>query len=384
MEHYERAIELNEDSKYVYQNLSYVCFRVGKYQRGVEIGLRGLEREPDNSKIGVNLAFNYFILKDYIKCFEYYGHRIIKNRVIDIPAWSGEDLTGKKLLIWSEQGIGDHYMFAWYFPLLEKLGVECVIETDKRLVPLMQHAFPNFRFFPEESLSREELLAEKFDYMTVLASLGLLFHEQVSAARDAVIADYDNRYTPKKGFLQCEPEVKTKWKEKVQALGDRPKVGICWRSGFINASRARNCLKPEDMVEIFRGLPVDVVNLQYSSSEEELAILKSDPEFHFHHFDDIDLKDDQTQLAGLISAMDLLVSHSTAVHSLAGALGVPTWNFMLSHSELPEPEVHAFAGMFPSVKYIEGRGNYIQCVVPIVRKHLESWLQNRSDEIPKN
>lgn len=376
---YERSLELDENSKFAYQNLSYVCFRVGEYERGVEVGLLGLEKYPDHSKIGVNVAFNYFMLDEWEKGFEYYGHRMIRNRVIDIPAWAGEDLSGKKLLIWGEQGIGDYYMFAWYFPLLQKLGVKCAVETDARLIPLMEYNYPDFHFFPEESLDREALLAENFDFMTVLASLGMRFYPEVKAAYDAVVADYDNRYTPKDGFIQCLPATKETWQVKLNALGPRPKIGICWRSGFINASRARNCLKPEDMVEIFRGLPVDVINLQYGTREEELAILNGDPEFNFHHFEDIDLKDDQTQLAGLISAMDLLVSHSTAVHSLAGAMGVPVWNFILSHSERPEPDVHAFAGMFPSVKYIEGRGNYIQCVIPHVRGHLEKWLEEKSE-----
>ena len=60
--------------------------------------------------------------------------------------WQGEDITGKKVLIVGEQGLGDEFMFANIIPdVLRDLGPEgkLQIAVDPRLVPLFQRSFPD-------------------------------------------------------------------------------------------------------------------------------------------------------------------------------------------------------------------------------------------------
>ena len=56
------------------------------------------------------------------------------------PTWRGEPLTGKTLLVWGEQGMGDVLQFSRYIPLL----AERVHREGGRLVwvaPLEFHGF---------------------------------------------------------------------------------------------------------------------------------------------------------------------------------------------------------------------------------------------------
>lgn len=55
------------------------------------------------------------------------------------PQWRGENLTGKSLLIWPEQGFGDQIMFARFVPALVERGARVTVLTQPALVRLFQH-----------------------------------------------------------------------------------------------------------------------------------------------------------------------------------------------------------------------------------------------------
>ena len=60
--------------------------------------------------------------------------------------WDGSPLKEKTLLIYTEQGIGDEIMFASCFEeIIEQIG-ECIVECDKRLIPIFTRSFPKAIF----------------------------------------------------------------------------------------------------------------------------------------------------------------------------------------------------------------------------------------------
>src|SRR6185295_10718525 len=58
------------------------------------------------------------------------------------PLYAGEDLTGKTLLVWSEQGVGDEIFCAGVLPDVIRAAGHCIIECDPRLVSLYARSFP--------------------------------------------------------------------------------------------------------------------------------------------------------------------------------------------------------------------------------------------------
>ena len=89
----------------------------------------------------------------------------------------------------------------------------------------------------------------------------------------------------------------------------------------------------------------------YIECSEDRAKISELYGVNLHTWDDLDLKDDQDDLAALIKNLDLVISHPSAVAYTASALGVPTFNFMaimtyfdlLGHPEAP--------GWAPSMRY---------------------------------
>jgi hypothetical protein len=67
------------------------------------------------------------------------------------------------------------------------------------------------------------------------------------------------------------------------------------------------------------------VNLQYDECAAELEAIERDWGVRVHQWPGENLKDDLESVVGLLATLDAVVSAPTAVTSLAGAVGLPTW-----------------------------------------------------------
>ena len=55
-----------------------------------------------------------------------------------VPEWTGQTLTGKRILLWDEQGFGDAIQFVRFVPWVAEYGAEVVLEVQPQLVKLFQ------------------------------------------------------------------------------------------------------------------------------------------------------------------------------------------------------------------------------------------------------
>ena len=117
-------------------------------------------------------------------------------------------------------------------------------------------------------------------------------------------------------------------------------IGLCWRTSLQmidtfqrndplqrnNTLELQNYLKVEDLapLKVIKGAVFLAV--QYGDCLPELDQVRS-LGLPIRYYTNVDQKDDISSTCALLGACDLIVSASTAVHQLAGALGVPTITF---------------------------------------------------------
>ena len=53
-----------------------------------------------------------------------------------IAEWTGQPLTGKRILLWDEQGFGDAIQFVRFAPWVTEMGAEVVLDVQPELVRL--------------------------------------------------------------------------------------------------------------------------------------------------------------------------------------------------------------------------------------------------------
>lgn len=267
-------------------------------------------------------------------------------RVIDeVPAWEGEDLTGKKVLAWREQGLGDEILYATtYHDLIAAVGPtgEVHIDCERRLADLFARSFPTAVIRP---------VAQNAGIDGAAAPSAAGFDVHVPAGGLLTRFRHTHADFPDSGaFLVPDPDRVAFWKARLARVAgpDELVAGISWRSRSTAGLRGRWYSDLNEWGPIFAVDGVRFVNLQYDDCSDELAAAADRFGVEVHGWDDIDLMHDLDDVAALTAALDLVIAPANAVSAMSGALGVPTWQMDL-------PDDYVTLGLaswtwFPSIK----------------------------------
>lgn len=241
-------------------------------------------------------------------------------RLAEYPqrAWDGESPAGKKVLIWVEQAPGDQIMFLDALPDLVAEAGSVVLECSGRLLPLLQRSFPGVEMVPRtrENIVHERVRGKDIDLQAPMSYLQKRYRRRWE--------DFPRRH----GYLRADPDKVAHWRAKLDALGPGLKVGISWRGGTELTHKLRRSIDLVSWAPLLRTPGARFVNLQYSDVSAELARLREEEGIDLPHWPDAIEDFDQT--AGLLRALDLVISIPTTVIHLAGALDAPTW-IMVPH-----------------------------------------------------
>ena len=132
------------------------------------------------------------------------------DRVLTQPRWQGEDLAGKTVLLFPEQGFGDAIQFARYVPLVAARGAKVVVEVQPELKELMTR-LPA----ADQVVALGEPLPA-FDFQCPLMSLPLVF-------------DTDFKSIPANvPYLFADAELAEQWARRVSTEEGTRNVGIVW------------------------------------------------------------------------------------------------------------------------------------------------------------
>ena len=225
----------------------------------------------------------------------------MKSRNFSKPLWLGEEsLTGKTILLHSEQGFGDTIQFCRYAKMVRNLGAKVILEVPLPLVDLLRCLDGVDELIPKDS----EL--SDFDFHCPLLSLPLAFKTDLSSIPN----------TPH--YLYSNQDKRKYWLNKLGA-SSKKRIGIVW-SGSLGHSNDRNrSLLLKDIIE-YLPINFEYISLQKEIREVDQAILSGSSIRHFGP----ELQD-FSDTAAICDLMDLVISVDTSVAHLAAALGKPTW-----------------------------------------------------------
>ena len=237
------------------------------------------------------------------------------DRHFSVPRWSGQRLqAGQTLMIWREQGIGDELRFATLLDRLDVGSGRVIIETEARLLPMLQRSFPQFTV-REQAMSEPDggtPLLQDYDFQLPIGSLPLLLMKQRSA------------FEGLGGYLQPAQAEVDRFGSRLASFAGQRKVGICWRSHKLSATRNRKYTTLHEWGPILARPDTVFVNLQYGDCEQEIIEVERALGTRILRWPDLDLKDDLEGVLGLMHHLDLVITPSTAVLGFAGAAGRPT------------------------------------------------------------
>jgi Flp pilus assembly protein TadD len=224
-----------------------------------------------------------------------------ERRTFAQPLWLGqESLAGRRILLYSEQGLGDTLQFCRYASIVAERGASVVLQVQPPLVELLR-PLPGVA-----GIVGTDASPPPFDCHCPLMSLPLALGTRVG-----------NVPAPA-SYLRADPRRVAAWRRRLGAPR-APRVGLMWNGN------------PDNPIERFRGfrlaawlphLPAgfEYVSLQrFVQVEDREALCGSVVR---------DVSAEQTDFgdaAALCECMDVVVSVCTSIAHLSGALGRPTW-----------------------------------------------------------
>ena len=294
-----------------YHNLGHAYNELNRPQDAEACFRRGIELRPDDFNPHMSLGMTLMAQGRYPEGWREYQWRLhdkvqLPPRGFTQPAWQGEDLAGRTLLLCSEQGAGDAVMFMRYLPLLQARGAEVVVECLPALRRLCEH-LPGVR----KVVTKGEALPP-FDLHVAPIDLPLWFGTTVDTVPDQV------PYLPWPS-PDDEPALR------LDAASGR-RVGLVWAGNPSHRhDRWRSIHDVAVLAPLFDVPDTVLYNLQYGArgADFEKAGLG-----HRLVSPGDDRIVDFWNLAGFVRQMDLVISVDTAVCHLAGALGMPTWTLL--------------------------------------------------------
>lgn len=241
------------------------------------------------------------------------------------PEYDGtQDLRGKTILLYAEQGIGDTIQFIRFAETYKRLGATVALEEHAELESLLAGNRAIDRF-----IRLGEPLGE-FDYHAPLLSSGRLLRVH----REGDIPSAVPYLAENPGRLPADWSAKDdrNW----GVYGADKRVGVVWAGNPVHRNDPiRSCplrhFRPLAMpgVRLF-GLQKDV-RCRYWPGIGEVDLTDGSDGMGV-----VDLKDfilDYNCTAALINRMDLVIAVDTATAHLAGALGKPVWLLTANHQD---------------------------------------------------
>jgi tetratricopeptide (TPR) repeat protein len=299
---------------------------------------QALAIKPDYHEVRLTLAFLRLLQGDFAAGWRDYRARYgtAESPVRDFPCpdWDGGALAGRTLLVYAEQGLGDEILFASCLPDLIAQAQHVVVDCEPRLAKLFARSFPQATVHGGR---REESRA----WLATVRTPDLRI---AAGSVPGFLRNSAEEFPARAKYLDADPARVAYWKQRLDALGPGPKIGVAWRGGLPQTRTARRSLPLPALLPVLTLPGTKFVSLQFDAGAEELAALRADDgtRVSFQHWPEAHVDYDET--AALVMALDQVLTVCCSIVHLAGALGktawvltpdVPEWRYLAAGNSIP-------------------------------------------------
>lgn len=319
-EYFQKALDFEPNHIEALNHMGLVQLTLGDAQAAIASHKKAVELRPDNPLSYWGLCNSLLVAEEFSRAWELYDYRwkansetTLKWRSYPQPVWDGSNLSGKRLLVWGEQGIGDEILFASLLFELSDMADSVVVECLERLAPLFERSFPDIEFVVRQDPPLEILNSPDIDFQIAAGALGRYLRQ-------------DKQSFPSRAkYLVPDPEKQASIRAGYRdQWGKKPLIGVAWHSGNTSAGKARSLLL-DQLPPLLSGPDFQLINLQYGDVKDDLSALKDSTGLDVFCDPEVDPLVDIDTFCAQVAALDLVITIDNSTAHVAGALGVTTW-----------------------------------------------------------
>lgn len=299
-------------------NLSGLYVGEGQPERAIEYCNAALEQDPNNHGAHANRGIASLEMGRWrdgwagLRHTYATGDRTRRNYG-DIPEWDGA--PGRHVIVWGDQGIGDEIFYAACLGDLQKISRRVTLDCHPRLEALFARSFPEMAVHG----TRKDLT-------------DLPWLDGCDADAHVALADLPG-FLRNSGEWNGAPYLRAAapggfWGEmRREETGRRLRIGLSWTGGSKRTRIDLRSLAARQLEPIVKARPdAEWFSLQYTpNAAREVCEFEEKTGIRIAHFPGWVEHYDYDRTASFVASLDLVITVTTAVHDLAGALGVPNW-----------------------------------------------------------
>jgi tetratricopeptide (TPR) repeat protein len=371
----ERACTLAPNYVSALQTYSYVLREHQQWDDALAAARRALASDPTNASVIWTVAMLELMRGDYESGWRHHEGRwsgspelrdIRPN--LPVPAWNGEPLEGKTVMVWGEQGHGDVLQFVRFVPELaqrvQRAGGKLVYCCFESLLPLLRRSLEGV---VETIVGHETRPLPDFHYHLPLCSIPLLLETRLDD-----LAKYDP-------YLVADAGKVATWSKRLPASG-KLRVGLAWTGSRDHQRNPYRAISPAALAEALAPVDgIEFVCLQKDAEDDveaarQAGLHMTDVTGGIESFDDT---------AALVRSLDLVITVCTSIAHLAGGLGVPTWVLLDVNPHWVWMTERCDSPWYPSVTLFRQREyRQWQPVLEAVRQQLREQVASHPSMVP--
>ncbi len=309
-----KAIELNPNEEMAYSNLGNILRELGQLQEAEIMLRKAIKLKPHFADAYLNLSLIELLKGNYKSGLINYDFRDLSTTLI-LPHVNpkitrlveGKLEKSNKLLVISEQGLGDTLQFMRYIPYLKDKGIDVSFCAQEKLHSLIKSS----------SIDKNPLTPEQSDLFSEgywIPLLSIPRYLQINPESPIISSPY---------IFSTNKFVK-KWKN-ILSKESKPIIGINWQG---NPKLEKTYQGRSIPLEMFSILPqnndIKILSLQKGFGSEQLKNCSFKKKF-IECQPQIDSTWDFLENAAIIENCDLIITCDTSIAHLAGGMGKKVW-----------------------------------------------------------
>ncbi len=312
---FQKTINLNPNYPKAHQAIGLNFIDQGNINAAISSFQKALKLQPSFHECRFNLSTAQLLSGNYssgLGNLEWRWRRKSPPKIHGRPTvqpWVRKKLQkGEKLLVVSEQGLGDIFQYMRYIPYIKSQGIDVSFCTLPKL-----HTLIKASGIDQNPLTPEQANTVSEGQWIPLISLARYL--QISPENPIISEPY----------ISSTDELVKKWKT-IFSKEKRPIVGLCWQGSpeMEKHSYIGRSIPLETFSMLLELNKITILSLQKGFGSEQLENCSFKNQFIACQ-PQIDSTWDFLETAAIIENCDLIITCDTSIAHLAGGMGKPVW-----------------------------------------------------------